>query len=335
MMVRSGSLIVTVKDPRTIICQEPRFNGRQWMECDCNVTARSGMAYSKRILWSSETARDEWRYRWMDDDVTPDCLSLMTKWRPHIHTERALALSTLTALPMLIVTRCNAEHIRYLVWFSPKYARSTLIKEEDNILAILTYWVSPRIRGSFWTTSISPRSGGGICRFICNDSGKEHPRRLSARQCGLLPTFMVSGVARWRSYDSSNQPPPRQTISIQLSWRADHSRWPRCDRPSVPRQTLSSRLDEACRLDLARWWTDVHFDFWQSGRGWFHSYAFPDEENVLALAGVFCLPIVTFDLGVDDRRSYRLVLGSTENGIIEFRRLGRFKVEFDDCKAFR
>lgn len=64
------------------------------------------------------------------------------------------------------------------------------------------------------------------------------------------------------------------------------------------------------------------------------SYAFPDEESALMSTDVFCLPIHTFDLSVDERRTYGLVLGSTGNGTNEFQRLGQFKVEFDDCKAF-
>lgn len=63
------------------------------------------------------------------------------------------------------------------------------------------------------------------------------------------------------------------------------------------------------------------------------SYAFPDYMEMSTQSSVFCLPVHTFDLEPGEPRTYGLVLEEThEDGV--FRRVGQFKVEFDDCKYF-
>lgn len=107
--------------------------------------------------------------------------------------------------------------------------------------------------------------------------------------------------------------------------------------PDVTGQVSGARLFLRGLLKPASWkWLDDDqlYTLILDGQNANDSYAFPDEESVLASADVFCLPVHTFDLGVDERRTYGLVLGSTGSGMNEFRRLGQFKVEFDDCKAF-
>jgi hypothetical protein len=63
------------------------------------------------------------------------------------------------------------------------------------------------------------------------------------------------------------------------------------------------------------------------------SIAFPDHMESVTSDTVFCLPIHTFDLDVEEPRLYGLVLEMADKASNTFKRLGQFKVDFDHCST--